>query len=306
MSCESETIDALRESGHKMTPQRMMILTSLRHAPGHLSAAEIFEEVKAAYPYVDISTVYRTLSVLKDMRLISETHMGGGDATFEWVATERHHHLICRKCEHVDRLDHHLRKTRGTSTARLDSGPTWTLRDFSGSARHAGTQSTRLATGRTMLTIILLAALPASPLLRQARSTSSACSAARWHWHPPRHRLGPHRRDHRYRKLDSPGCDDCNEWLAHGPGLMLADESHHPWRGCNRWPSARAQRPPWCSRSVAAAPTRANSADACSITAVRRSGSARSTPGHRTVVAVLGLIAIIASQFLPAWVDPIM
>ena len=85
MSCESETIDVLRESGHKMTPQRMMILTSLRHAKGHLCAAEIFEQVKAAYPYVDISTVYRTLNVLKDMRLISETHMGGGDATFEWV-----------------------------------------------------------------------------------------------------------------------------------------------------------------------------------------------------------------------------
>ena len=75
MSCESETIDVLRESGHKMTPQRMMILTSLRHAPGHLSAADIFERVKTAYPYVDISTVYRTLTVFKDLRLISETHM---------------------------------------------------------------------------------------------------------------------------------------------------------------------------------------------------------------------------------------
>jgi Fur family ferric uptake transcriptional regulator len=111
MSCESETIDVLRESGHKMTPQRMMILTSLRHAKGHLSAADIFEEVKAAYPYVDISTVYRTLTVLKEMRLISETHMGGGDATFEWVASERHHHLICRKCDGVTVLDHrHLEK----------------------------------------------------------------------------------------------------------------------------------------------------------------------------------------------------
>ena len=106
MSCESETIDVLRESGHKMTPQRMMILTSLRHAKSHLSAAAIFEEVKAAYPYVDISTVYRTLAVLKDMRLISETHMGGGDATFEWVASEPHHHLICRKCDGVTLLDH--------------------------------------------------------------------------------------------------------------------------------------------------------------------------------------------------------
>lgn len=114
MSCETETIDVLRESGHKMTPQRMMILTSLRHAKGHLSAADIYEEVKAAYPYVDISTVYRTLTVLKDMRLISETHMGGGDATFEWVASERHHHLICRKCDGVTVLDHHYLEKLGS------------------------------------------------------------------------------------------------------------------------------------------------------------------------------------------------
>jgi Fur family ferric uptake transcriptional regulator len=107
MSCEAQTVDVLRESGHKMTPQRMMILTSLRHAAGHLSAADIFERVKADYPYVDISTVYRTLAVLKDLRLISETHMGGGDAAFEWVGTERHHHLICRKCNGVTQLDHH-------------------------------------------------------------------------------------------------------------------------------------------------------------------------------------------------------
>jgi Fur family ferric uptake transcriptional regulator len=84
----------------------MMILTTLRHADGHLSAADIFERVKAEYPYVDISTVYRTLGVLKDMRLISETHMGGGDATFEWVGQERHHHLICRSCNHVTEVDH--------------------------------------------------------------------------------------------------------------------------------------------------------------------------------------------------------
>ena len=106
MGCESETIDLLRETGHKMTPQRMMILTSLRHANGHMTAAEIFDRVKAEYPYVDISTVYRTLGVLKDLHLIAETDMGLGDATFEWVGIERHHHLICRKCNHVTQLDH--------------------------------------------------------------------------------------------------------------------------------------------------------------------------------------------------------
>lgn len=118
MGCESETIDLLRETGHKMTPQRMMILTSLRHANGHMTAAEIFDRVKAEYPYVDISTVYRTLGVLKDLHLIAETDMGVGDATFEWVGIERHHHLICRKCNHVTQLDHHYLADVGSQIAK--------------------------------------------------------------------------------------------------------------------------------------------------------------------------------------------
>ncbi len=117
MSCESTTVNALREKGRKMTPQRMLILTSLRHAPGHLTAADIYDRVRQSFPYVDISTVYRTLTVLKDLRLISETHMGGGDAAFEWVGAERHHHLICRACNGVTLLDHHYLEELGERIA---------------------------------------------------------------------------------------------------------------------------------------------------------------------------------------------
>jgi Fur family ferric uptake transcriptional regulator len=118
MSCEAETIDALRESGHRITPQRMMILNLLRHAPGHLSAGEIYDKVKEDCPYVDISTVYRTLNVLKDLRLVSETQMGRRDASFEWIGDEPHHHLICRKCDVVTSLDHAYVERLGAEIAR--------------------------------------------------------------------------------------------------------------------------------------------------------------------------------------------
>ena len=99
MSCETETVRVLRETGHKATPQRLMILAALRHAEGHMSASEIYEQVLMEYPYVDISTVYRTLGVLKELRLVSEIDMGVGDTSYEWVPGEgRHHHLICRGC----------------------------------------------------------------------------------------------------------------------------------------------------------------------------------------------------------------
>src|SRR3970282_2521387 len=83
-----------------------MILSALRHADGHLTAGDIYEQVKEDYPYVDISTVYRTLGVLKELRLVSEADMGTGDTTYEWVRQERHHHLICRGCGEVASLDH--------------------------------------------------------------------------------------------------------------------------------------------------------------------------------------------------------
>src|SRR5438067_8089067 len=106
LGCEAEALDRLRSAGHKLTPQRMLVLRSIRHASGHTTAARILDEVRAAYPYVDVSTVYRTLAVLKDMRLVSETQLGGGDAIFEWVGADRHHHLVCRGCDSLARLDH--------------------------------------------------------------------------------------------------------------------------------------------------------------------------------------------------------
>ncbi|MGB2695937.1 MAG: transcriptional repressor [Dehalococcoidia bacterium] len=106
MSCETETVQVLREAGHKATPQRLMILSSVRHADGHLTANDILDQVRLDYPYVDISTVYRTLAVLKELRLVSETDMGSGDTMYEWVRQQkRHHHLICRSCDAVASLD---------------------------------------------------------------------------------------------------------------------------------------------------------------------------------------------------------
>lgn len=106
MSCEDETADLLRRAGHKMTPQRLMIVRVLRHAQGHLSAAQIAAQVRDVYPFVDVSTVYRTLDVLKRMKLATATDMGAGDVLFEWAPEEPHHHLICSSCGEVQLLDH--------------------------------------------------------------------------------------------------------------------------------------------------------------------------------------------------------
>jgi Fur family ferric uptake transcriptional regulator len=105
MSCEQDTAAVLRAAGQKVTPQRMLILSCVRHAGGHVSASQILEDVRRSYPYVDASTVYRTLAAAKELRLVSETNLGAGDNRFEWVGSQRHHHLICRSCGSVGELD---------------------------------------------------------------------------------------------------------------------------------------------------------------------------------------------------------
>lgn len=83
----------------------MLILSSVRHAGGHRTATQILGEVRRSYPYVDASTVYRTLSAAKELHLVTETDMGAGDAQFEWAGRNRHHHLICRSCGTVASLE---------------------------------------------------------------------------------------------------------------------------------------------------------------------------------------------------------
>ena len=114
MSREDATMQLLKESGHRLTPQRLMILSAVRNASDHVTAAQILDQVKQSYLYIDASTVYRTLSVLKEMRLISETVMGGGEHRYEWIEQERHHHLICRNCDSVTQVDHKYLEDLGT------------------------------------------------------------------------------------------------------------------------------------------------------------------------------------------------
>ena|SRR5438874_1127731 len=106
MSCETETANVLRGAGQKVTPQRMLILAALRHNRTHATAAQVLEEARHSYPFLDISTVYRTLASARDLKLVSELTRTGADAEYEWIGSDPHHHLICRVCGSETVLEH--------------------------------------------------------------------------------------------------------------------------------------------------------------------------------------------------------
>lgn len=118
MSCETEMAVTLRGAGQKVTPQRMLILSTVRHASRHVTASQILETVRESYPYLDASTVYRTLASARELGLVNELNAGQGDTEFEWAGGERHHHLVCRSCGSVSSLDYGY--LDGLATALLD------------------------------------------------------------------------------------------------------------------------------------------------------------------------------------------
>jgi Fur family transcriptional regulator, ferric uptake regulator len=95
----------LAQKGYRITPQRLMILEAIEGASGHVSADEIYRDIRKRYPSLNISTVYRTLELLKEMGMVTETDMGDGRVRFHSLGHEHHHHLVCSKCGKVVDLD---------------------------------------------------------------------------------------------------------------------------------------------------------------------------------------------------------
>lgn len=88
----------LSEQGYRMTPQRMLILEVIENSREHISAEEIYAAVVKKYPHVNISTVYRTLELLKKLSLVTETDLGGGRVKYHPADKGHHHHLVCQEC----------------------------------------------------------------------------------------------------------------------------------------------------------------------------------------------------------------
>ena len=68
MSKTGDILTKLTQKGYRITPQRMMILEAVEEADDHISAEEIYTLVCAKFPNVNISTVYRTLELLKEQK----------------------------------------------------------------------------------------------------------------------------------------------------------------------------------------------------------------------------------------------
>ena len=62
----------------------------------HMTAEQVYEELKKTYPAVALATVYNNLNRLWAEGMIRKVSLEGMPDRYD--RTERHDHLVCRKC----------------------------------------------------------------------------------------------------------------------------------------------------------------------------------------------------------------
>ena len=99
----NQVIDLLKEEGFRITPQRTAIVDYLLKTEDHPSAEVIHNIVKKRYPMVSLSTVYKTLDLLKEKSLVNEIEVEG-EARFD-AHTDEHINLVCMNCGKIEDID---------------------------------------------------------------------------------------------------------------------------------------------------------------------------------------------------------
>jgi len=91
----------LKERGLKSTGQRDDIARVFFGIGRHISAEELYAEVKKVSPHVGYATIYRTLRLLRECELLQERHFDDGQARYEAVDEHHHDHFICERCGRI-------------------------------------------------------------------------------------------------------------------------------------------------------------------------------------------------------------
>jgi Fe2+ or Zn2+ uptake regulation protein len=98
-------VDEFAARGLRLTPQRRVLLGIIQSSENHLDAATLLRLASERDTSVDRATVYRTLELLKRLRLVDEldlTHPNGERYYYEAKRLRDHIHIACFKCGRIE------------------------------------------------------------------------------------------------------------------------------------------------------------------------------------------------------------
>lgn len=89
----------LKEKGFKSTRQREIIASEFLKTGEHVTAEDLYKKINRKHKDIGLTTVYRTLKLLKKSGLATESVFADHLTRYEPLSEEDHHdHLVCLDC----------------------------------------------------------------------------------------------------------------------------------------------------------------------------------------------------------------
>jgi len=93
---------ALKKHGLKLTSPRRLIAERIFTSKSHFSADDLVAWIQQGDAQASRATVYRTLHILEEEKIIEAHDFGGGKKLYEFAVDVPHHdHIICPSCDKV-------------------------------------------------------------------------------------------------------------------------------------------------------------------------------------------------------------
>ena len=94
-------IAALKDSGLKVTPQRIAVFDAVINLKSHPRAENVTDYIKSNHPNIATGTVYKTLETLVKCGIIKKVKTDADIMRYDAIV-EKHHHLYCADSERIE------------------------------------------------------------------------------------------------------------------------------------------------------------------------------------------------------------
>lgn len=92
----------LKDNGHRITNERILILDSALSMENHFDADELYSKMRSDFIRVSRATVYNTLELMNNCKILTKHNFKGDRARYETKhGRKNHYHIICLSCNKI-------------------------------------------------------------------------------------------------------------------------------------------------------------------------------------------------------------